>query len=158
LMKHIHLCYPYFLPLEPKPVESLFVPFFINGKAVGTVWAVIHGDERNFDAEDERLLVSLGKSASIAYQTLMSIEELKFQIQELRDQLQKENIALREDNSMFEEIIGSSRSLKEVLMRVARVAPTETTVLITGETGTGKELIARAIHKKSKRSEAPFVA
>ncbi len=75
--------------------------------------------------------------------------------------LQQENIALREEidkASMFEEIIGTSRSLKAVLSRIARVAPTDSTVLITGETGTGKELIARAVHKRSQRSGCPFVS
>jgi transcriptional regulator with GAF, ATPase, and Fis domain len=60
--------------------------------------------------------------------------------------------------SMFEEIVGSSAALKEVLSRVPQVAPTSATVLLTGETGTGKELIARAIHKRSKRSAKAFVA
>jgi transcriptional regulator with GAF, ATPase, and Fis domain len=58
---------------------------------------------------------------------------------------------------MFEEIVGGSPLLKVVLARVAKVAPTDSTVLITGETGTGKELIARAIHKRSQRSERAFV-
>jgi transcriptional regulator with GAF, ATPase, and Fis domain len=59
--------------------------------------------------------------------------------------------------SMFEEIMGSSAALKEVLSRVSKVAPTDATVLLTGETGTGKELIARAIHKRSQRSAKAFV-
>ena len=83
------------------------------------------------------------------------------EIKNLRDQLYKENIALREEVdkvSMFEEIVGESQPLQTVLSRVARVAPTDSTVLITGETGTGKELIARAIHKRSKRSARAFVS
>jgi transcriptional regulator with GAF, ATPase, and Fis domain len=83
------------------------------------------------------------------------------EIQALQDQLQKENIVLREeiDNaSMFEEIVGASPVLQHVLARIAKVAPTDSTVLITGETGTGKELIARAIHKRSPRSERAFVS
>jgi transcriptional regulator with GAF, ATPase, and Fis domain len=59
---------------------------------------------------------------------------------------------------MFEEIVGNSTALQKVLIRVAKVAPTDSTVLITGETGTGKELIARAIHKSSKRSDRAFVS
>ena len=77
------------------------------------------------------------------------------------EKLQQENVALREEVdkvSMFEEIIGESRVLETVLMRVGKVAPTDSTVLITGETGTGKELIARAVHKRSKRSSRAFVA
>jgi formate hydrogenlyase transcriptional activator len=75
--------------------------------------------------------------------------------------LQQENIALREEidkTSMFEEIVGTSPPLRAALSHVAKVAPTDSTVLITGETGTGKELIARAIHKRSPRSARAFVA
>lgn len=86
-----------------------------------------------------------------------AVEEIKT----LRDLLYKENIALREEvdkASMFEEIVGESHALQAVLARVAKVAPTDSTVLITGETGTGKELIARAIHKRSRRSSRAFVS
>ena len=77
------------------------------------------------------------------------------------ERLQLENVALREEidsTSMFEEIVGSSAALQAVLTRISKVAPTESTVLITGETGTGKELIARAIHRRSKRSSRAFVS
>jgi len=76
------------------------------------------------------------------------------------DHVQSENLALREEvdrSSMFEEIVGTSPPLRTVLSHVAKVAPTDSTVLITGETGTGKELIARAIHKRSPRSARAFV-
>jgi len=75
--------------------------------------------------------------------------------------LQGENVALREEidrTSMFEEIVGTSPTLLAVLSRVSKVAPTDSTVLITGETGTGKELIARAIHKRSQRASRAFVS
>jgi PAS domain S-box-containing protein len=83
------------------------------------------------------------------------------EIRKLRDQLYKENIALREEidkTSMFEEIVGDSPALRAVLARVAKVAPTDSTVLVTGETGTGKELIARAVHKRSRRASRAFVS
>jgi transcriptional regulator with GAF, ATPase, and Fis domain len=83
------------------------------------------------------------------------------EISRLKDQLYKENIALRaeiDNTSLFEEIVGSSPPLNAVLARVAKVGPTDSTVLIIGETGTGKELIARAIHKRSRRSAKPFVS
>ena len=76
-------------------------------------------------------------------------------------EIRYENIVLREElgkTSMFEEVIGTSSVLQMVLARAAKVAPTDSTVLIMGETGTGKELIARAIHKRSKRSERPFIS
>ncbi|MEA2700644.1 MAG: formate hydrogenlyase transcriptional activator, partial [Myxococcales bacterium] len=77
------------------------------------------------------------------------------------ERLQQENVALREEidkTSMFEEIVGASPGLAAVLSRVAKVASSDSTVLITGETGTGKELIARAIHRRSSRSAGAFVA
>ena len=82
------------------------------------------------------------------------------EIQKLQQQLYKENIVLREEidkASMFEEIVGESPALRVALAQVAKVAPTDSTVLITGETGTGKELIARAIHKRSQRASRAFV-
>jgi PAS domain S-box-containing protein len=77
------------------------------------------------------------------------------------ERLQQENIALRQEigrASMFEEIVGTSKPLKAVLRQTAKVAPTDSTVLITGETGTGKELIARFVHKRSQRSEHAFIS
>jgi formate hydrogenlyase transcriptional activator len=75
--------------------------------------------------------------------------------------LQEENVALREEideASMFEEIVGNSAPLRKVLSLLSRVAPTDSTVLVTGETGTGKELVARAIHRRSARSSYAFVS
>jgi formate hydrogenlyase transcriptional activator len=77
------------------------------------------------------------------------------------DRVRNENLALREEinrASMFEEIVGTSEALRSVLLQLAKVAPTDSTVLITGETGTGKELVARAIHKRSPRSARAFVS
>src|SRR6185295_9198453 len=80
---------------------------------------------------------------------------------ELEVRLRQENVALREEidkTSMFEEIVGMSPALTAVLSRVSKVAGSDSTVLITGETGTGKELVARAIHRRSRRSSRAFVA
>jgi PAS domain S-box-containing protein len=77
------------------------------------------------------------------------------------ERLQHENVALREEldkTSMFEEIVGASPALQTVLSRVSKVAPTDSSVLITGETGTGKELVARAIHRRSRRCSRAFVS
>jgi PAS domain S-box-containing protein len=85
------------------------------------------------------------------------IEDRKLAEQRLQD----ENVALREEidrASMFEEIVGISPALHAVLSRVSKVAPTDSTVLITGETGTGKELVARAIHRRSHRASRAFVS
>src|SRR5262249_14094733 len=90
------------------------------------------------------------------YVTGTDIDERK----QAEERMRTETLALREDidrTSMFEEIVGSSEALRTVLRHVAQVAPTETTVLILGETGTGKELIARAIHKRSPRATRAFI-
>src|SRR4029077_18505077 len=75
------------------------------------------------------------------------------------ERVRNENVALREEieSSMFEEIVGSSEPMRQVLTQVAKVAPSDSTVLILGETGTGKELIARALHRRSERATKPFV-
>ncbi len=91
------------------------------------------------------------------YVTGTDIEDRK----QAEDRLRRENVALREEidkTSMFEEIVGASRALQAVLSRISKVAPSDSTVLITGETGTGKELVARAIHKRSNRASRAFVS
>ena len=90
------------------------------------------------------------------YATSTDIDERK----QAEDLVRKENLALREEitrSSMFEEIVGSSAALKQVLSKITKVAPTDSTVLITGETGTGKELVAHAIQAASKRATRAFV-
>jgi PAS domain S-box-containing protein len=103
-----------------------------------------------------------GGSEGVAFALdLTEQKRAEAEIRALKDQLYRENLALRDEvdrASMFEEIVGTSNALKTVLSRVARVAPTDSTVFITGETGTGKELIARAVHKRSRRSGRPFVS
>jgi formate hydrogenlyase transcriptional activator len=89
------------------------------------------------------------------FATATDIEDRK----QAEDRVRNEAVALREQidrDSMFEDIVGSSEALRKVLRQVAKVAPSDSTVLILGETGTGKELIARAIHKRSNRSEHAF--
>jgi PAS domain S-box-containing protein len=80
LFRHFERRYPYLLPVIPAAEECLLVPFYVGGKAVGTIWAIIHDDRHKFDAEDDRLMSTLGRFASLAYQTLESIEDLKQQI------------------------------------------------------------------------------
>jgi formate hydrogenlyase transcriptional activator len=103
------------------------------------------------------VLVDIENQKRAEARLLEALDEIK----KLRDQLSKENIVLREEvdrTSMFEEIVGASPALKAVLARIDKVAPTDSIVFITGETGTGKELVARAIHKLSPRTSRAFVS
>jgi len=82
LFRHFERRYPYLMPVIPAAEECLLAPFYVAGKAVGTIWAIMHSDRRKFDAEDDRVMASLGKFASSAYQALVHIEDLKFQVAE----------------------------------------------------------------------------
>jgi transcriptional regulator with GAF, ATPase, and Fis domain len=102
----------------------------------------------------------LSEQKRIARELEEKVAQRTRDLQDLKEQLQRENVVLREqvdEASMFEEIVGTAPVLQLVLARVAKVAPTDSSVLITGETGTGKELIARAIHKRYARSSRAFV-
>jgi PAS domain S-box-containing protein len=105
--------------------------------------------------------IGTGMDVTEQRQAQAALEKAFDEIKRLKDRLQDENLALREEidqASMFEEIVGASAALKMVLSHVSKVAPTDSTVLISGETGTGKELVARAIHKHSRRAERAFVS
>src|SRR5882672_3122606 len=127
-------------------------------------------EENAFTQDDIGFLSQVASQISIAVENASAYSEVTRagaelakcleEIQLLKDRLQDENLVLREQIDqalMFEEIVGASPALRAVLSRVSKVAPTDSTVLLTGETGTGKELIARAIHKRSRRSSRPFV-
>ena len=129
-----------------------------------------NGEYRWFLSRHEPLRDEKGKIIKW-YSVMVDIEDKKRaevrllqaldEIKKLQNQLSKENIVLREEvdrTSMFEEIVGASPALKAVLARIDKVAPTDSIVFITGETGTGKELVARAIHKRSPRASRAFVS
>lgn len=134
-----------------------------NHEVLGT-FAVYYTEPHAPRAADLALIERAAHVAVIAIERERSQAVLRQafdEIKVLKDRLFEENLALREEvdqASMFEEIIGTSPALRDVLSRVAKVAPSDSTVLITGETGTGKELIARAIHKRSPRSSRAFVS
>jgi len=152
------------------------VPLISPGRVSG-VLNLASLEENAFTQADVELLGQVANQVAIAIENFLSLyqivelhnkladeklslEKAYAEISKLKDQLYEENQALREEidqASMFEEIVGSSPALQRVLANVAKVAPTDSTVLITGETGTGKELIARAIHRRSHRSERAFV-
>jgi transcriptional regulator with GAF, ATPase, and Fis domain len=113
------------------------------------------------DSRREVSFVGAVMDVTAAKQSQQALEQAFREIKTLKDQLQSENIVLREEidkASMFEQIVGTSTPLRNVLSRVSKVAPTDSSVLITGETGTGKELVARAIHRRSRRSSRAFVS
>jgi PAS domain S-box-containing protein len=114
-------------------------------------------------SQSGKLVEMIGTTIDVTEQwkARTELENAFEEIRRLKDQLHDENLALREhiDRAfMFEEIVGSSPALQTVLSTIVKVAPTDSTVLITGETGTGKELIARAIHKHSQRSGQAFIS
>jgi PAS domain S-box-containing protein len=82
LFRHFERRYPYFVPILPAADECLLVPFYVAGEAVGTIWAIMHSNRRSFDAEDDRVMASLGKFASSAYQALTHIDDLRIQVSE----------------------------------------------------------------------------
>jgi len=131
------------------------VPLIARGKSIGTL-NVASGTQNQYSEAAAEFLQEVANQVGLAVENMKSYEE----IAALKARLEKENIYLQEEISnehSFEEIVGSSPALMEVLRAVTQVAPTDSTVLIHGETGTGKELIARAIHERSLRKERPLV-
>jgi PAS domain S-box-containing protein len=148
----------YFHPEDRKRVLDSFDRAFSNGSVEEMELRLRKGDgtyrwffTRCVPLRDEKGQIKRFYAASI------DIDDRK----RAEDRLQQENVALREEiekTSMFEEIVGASSALQHVLSHISKVAPSDSTVLITGETGTGKELVARAIHRRSARSSRPFVS
>jgi formate hydrogenlyase transcriptional activator len=131
------------------------LPLVSRGRVLGTFGVVKYQDSA-FSSHDIKFLSQIGNQVAIAVENALAFA----QIRGLRDQLSKEKLYLEDEirsEMNFAQIIGNSASLRRVLKRVETVAPTDSTVLIYGETGTGKELIARAIHDLSPRRSKPFV-
>ncbi|HKQ35985.1 MAG TPA: sigma 54-interacting transcriptional regulator [Nitrospiraceae bacterium] len=131
------------------------VPLVAHGRALGTL-SVVSMREDAFTDDDAKLLSRIGAQVALAAANSMAFQE----ISSLRDKLAKEKLYLEEEIQIaynFEEIVGDSRALKQVLKEVKTVAATDSTVLILGETGSGKELVARALHNGSTRRERTLV-
>ena len=131
------------------------VPLVARGRLVG-VASFMRAEQRAFPVEELSVLRDVGRALSVATANALANEEIR----RLREQLQEENISLRAQLGQapwFEEILAHSTALKHVLETIEQVATTDATVLITGETGAGKELFARAIHRRSPRARGPFI-
>jgi formate hydrogenlyase transcriptional activator len=131
------------------------VPLIAMGQSMGT-FAVWSQTQNRYTSADAELLREVANQVALAIANMTSYEE----IASLKARLEKENVYLQEEirtEHNFEEIVGDSPPLMALLRRVDQVAPTDSSVLIYGETGTGKELIARAIHDRSNRKNRPLV-
>jgi formate hydrogenlyase transcriptional activator len=131
------------------------VPLVAMGKSLGT-FALWSETQNRYTEADAELLREVANQVALAIANMQSYEE----IAALKARLEEENVYLQEEirtEHNFEEIVGDSPTLLALLRRVDQVAPTDSTVLIYGETGTGKELIARAIHNRSNRKDRPLV-
>ena len=138
---------------EPKTV--CHIPLVSRGRALGLL-AIGRTAEHSYDADEVQFLTQVGGQIAIAIENALAYEEIR----RLKDRLAEEKLYLEEEfrsEMGFEQIIGSSPALKHVLQLVETVAPSDSTVLLLGETGTGKELIARAIHDRSRRKDRTFV-
>src|SRR5580658_6989456 len=142
--------------LAEEGIHSLCgVPLAFQGKCMGTLSLVSRERDRYSD-EDAVFLQSVANQVALAIQNMRSYQE----ITNLKASLETENVYLREElltQHNFEEIVGNSPALLRALHAVEQVAPTDATVLICGETGTGKELVARAIHSRSARNGRALV-
>jgi formate hydrogenlyase transcriptional activator len=131
------------------------VPLIAAGKSIGTL-NLASNRANEYSETDGELLQEVANQIALAVENMKAYEEIRT----LHARLEKENLYLREEirsEHNFLEIIGNSAALREVLEKTERVAPMDSTVLIYGETGTGKELIARAIHDRSNRRNRPLV-
>jgi len=131
------------------------IPLINHGRVVGFL-GIMRTTEDSFTQEDVEFLTQASGQIAIAIENAVAYRE----ILELKDKLAQEKLYLEEEirsEMGFEQIIGSSTALRHVLEMVNTVAPTDSTVLLLGETGTGKELIARAIHEHSRRKDRTFV-
>lgn len=131
------------------------IPLTSHGQALGTL-SVGSLREAAFNEDDAQVLTQVTNQIAIAVENALAYRE----IAELKDKLSEEKLYLQDEiltEYNFEEIIGESQALKRILKQVETVAPTDSTVLLLGETGTGKELFARAIHNLSSRRERTLV-
>ena len=136
-------------------VSGCWVPLIHRGETIGAM-AVASRSEGAFSAHDAEMLSEIASHVAVAVNNAVTFRRMA----ELRDRLHQEKQYLESEIDLehsYEDIVGESTGLRQVLQQIETVAPTDATVLIQGETGTGKELLARAIHRQSVRSEHTFV-
>lgn len=147
----------------------LCMPIRYEGKTSGTT-TILSFQKNAFDEEELKLMeivahqietaINNAQQAEALRQSKAALQKALIELEQFKNRLQIENVYLQEEIKTeynFEEIVGQGESIKKVLRKVEQVAPTDTTVLIHGQTGTGKELIARAIHNLSPRKDRPLV-
>ena len=134
--------------LKAARISSLLcAPLMLFGRAVGVIYMTAVAPGVHFDEEHLRLVTIISGIAAVALNNARHVE-----------QLESENTMLREESRVEHGMIGESAAMRQVYQFIARVAPTDTTVLIRGESGTGKELAAQAVHHNSPRRDRAFVA
>jgi PAS domain S-box-containing protein len=135
--------------------SGCWVPLIHRGEAIGAL-AVSSNQENAFGMKDANMLAEFADQVAVAVNNAVAFRKMA----EVRDRLNQEKRYLEEEINLenrFEDIVGESAGLKQVLRQIETVAPTDATVLIQGETGTGKELLARAIHRLSSRASRTFI-
>ncbi len=133
--------------LAARTRSLLAVPLTASGATLGVIYLTTSDPTAWFDEDHLQLITAIAAVAASALERLLRVEWLE-----------RENRRLHEELNLSHNMIGESERMREVYQRIARVAPTDSTVLIRGESGTGKELAARAIHQNSARAGCPFVA
>jgi formate hydrogenlyase transcriptional activator len=142
---------------------SLIIPFWIGGKTAGGLATGCFHRERDWQPEviqSFQLAAEIFANAIVRKQTEEGLKRASVEIKNLKDQLQRENLYLLQEIKLehcHSEVVGNSEAIRRVLKQVEQVGPTDSTVLILGETGTGKELLARNIHELSRRRARTMV-
>jgi len=142
---------------------TLIIPFWIASKVAGGLAIGVFHRERDWQPEiiqSFQLAAEIFANAILRKQTEEGLKRANAEIKDLKDQLQRENLYLREEIKLDHyhgEVVGNSEAIRRVLKQVEQVGPTDSTVLLLGETGTGKELLARNIHELSRRRARPMV-
>ena len=142
---------------------TLIIPFWIAGRIAGGVATGCFYRDREWEPEviqSFQLAAEIFANAIVRKQTEQGLKQATAEIQNLRDQLHRENLYLREEIKLEHyhgEIVGNSEAIRRVLKQIEQVGPTDSSVLLLGETGTGKELLARSIHDLSHRRARPMV-